>query len=117
MKMRVDKEVQVVLNAAYKEAKDQHHEFLTPEHLLFAALYFDYPRNVLAACAVDADGVRDDLEAYLAEFVPVLTEGEESEPTQTVGFQSIIERVGISPATMQISRPWKTSINHRHGKK
>jgi len=31
--------------------------------------------------------------------------------------QIIIERVIISPATMQISRPLKTSINHRHGKK
>ncbi len=98
MKMRVDKEVQVVLNAAYKEAKDRKHEFLTPEHLLFAALYFDYPRNVLAACAVDPDGVRDDLEEYLEEFIPVLPDGEEAEPTQTVGFQSIIERVAFHSA-------------------
>ncbi len=88
--MHIDRELQALLSAAYQEAKQRHHEFLTPEHILYAALYFDYPRDVLEACDIDADNVRDALEDYLAEEIPTVDEDED--PSQSLGFQSVIER-------------------------
>ncbi|MFO8042444.1 MAG: ATP-dependent Clp protease ATP-binding subunit ClpA [Alkalispirochaeta sp.] len=88
--MHIDRELQALLSAAYQEAKQRQHEFLTPEHILYAALYFDYPRDVLEACDVDADSIRDTLEEYLAEEIP--TVGEDEDPSQSLGFQSVIER-------------------------
>lgn len=88
--MHIDRELQALLSAAYQEAKQRQHEFLTPEHILYAALYFDYPRDVLEACDVDADTIRDALEEYLSEEIP--TVGEDEDPSQSLGFQSVIER-------------------------
>ena len=88
--MQIDRELQALLSAAYQEAKQRQHEFLTPEHILYAALYFDYPRDVLEACDVDADTIREALEEYLEDEVP--TVGEEEDPSQSLGFQSVIER-------------------------
>ncbi|TVR67392.1 MAG: ATP-dependent Clp protease ATP-binding subunit ClpA [Spirochaetaceae bacterium] len=88
--MDIDRELQAILNAAYQDARQRKHEYLTPEHVLYAALFFDYSRRVMEACEVDADEVRDALEEYLLKDVPG-TAGEE-EPTQSVGFQSVIQR-------------------------
>ncbi|MFP4211913.1 MAG: ATP-dependent Clp protease ATP-binding subunit ClpA [Alkalispirochaeta sp.] len=88
--MHIDRELQALLSAAYQEAKHRSHEYLTPEHLLYAALYFDYPQAVLHACEIDADAIRDSLEEYLATEIPIVEGGED--PSQSVGFQSVIER-------------------------
>lgn len=88
--MQVDRELQALLSAAYQEAKQRHHEFLTPEHVLYAALFFDYPRDVFEACDVEPDRLRSALEDYLSKEVPKLEE--EEEPSQSISFQNIIER-------------------------
>ncbi len=96
--MKVDKEVQVVLNAAYQEAQDRKHEYLTPEHLLYASLHFHYARNVLYACGVDPDEVVEALDAYLREKVPVRGEEAVRDPIQTIAFKNVIERVAFHSA-------------------
>ena len=88
--MQVDRELQALLSAAYQEARQRQHEFLTPEHVLYAALFFDYPRDVFEACDVKPDRLRAVLEDYLNREVPKLVEVEE--PSQSVSFQNIIER-------------------------
>ncbi len=88
--MQVDRELQQLLSAAYQEARQRHHEFLTPEHILYVATYFDYSRDVLEACDIDAEDLREELESYMEENVPQLEE--DSDPAQSLGFQSVIER-------------------------
>ena len=88
--MQVDRELQALLSAAYQEARQRQHEFLTPEHVLYAALFFDYPRDVFEACDVKPDRLRSALEDYLSKEVPKLKAAEE--PSQSVSFQNIIER-------------------------
>lgn len=87
--MRIHEEVQSVLNAAYQEAKQKHHEYLTPEHVLLASLYFDGIRSIIEECGADPDTILQDIEGYLEKQIPVV---EDSEPIQTVGFQEVIER-------------------------
>ncbi len=88
--MHIDRELQALLSAAYQEAKQRSHEFLTPEHILYAAMYFDFPRAVFRACRVDSDAVRESLEEYLEKEVPQVES--EEDPSQSLGFQNVIER-------------------------
>ncbi|MDR0410827.1 MAG: ATP-dependent Clp protease ATP-binding subunit ClpA [Treponema sp.] len=90
--MNISGHVQTIINAAYNEAKLRNHEYLTPEHILYAALAFDEVREVFTACGADAEQLKVDINNYLQQKVPIIRN---SEPTQTVGFQSVIERAVI----------------------
>jgi ATP-dependent Clp protease ATP-binding subunit ClpA len=87
--MKVSDEVQGVLKAAYMDAKERKHEYLTPEHVLYAALFFDEPQEILRRCGIDPTEIKDGLEEHLAKRVPVV---DKSEPTQSLGFQQVIQR-------------------------
>jgi ATP-dependent Clp protease ATP-binding subunit ClpA len=87
--MRVSDEVQGVLQAAYLHAKEASHEYLTPEHILYAALFFDVARDILQACGADVEDMKKALEEHLKKKVPV---AKKAEPTQSLGFQSVIAR-------------------------
>lgn len=88
--MHIDRELQALLSAAYQEAKQRSHEYLTPEHVLYAALYFDLPRAILRACDIDADSIRESLEEYLETEIPTI--GGDKDPSQSLAFQNVIER-------------------------
>ncbi len=87
--MKVSQEVQAIFNAAYNEAKLRNHEYLTPEHILYASLSFEEVRSILSACEVDVEQLRRGMEAYFEQKIPQV---KSSEPVQTAGFQSVIER-------------------------
>ena len=86
--MKVSEEVQGVLNAAYLDAKERHHEYLTPEHILYAAIFFDQGRAILEECGIEVDTIRKDIEDHLQKNVPTTKDGE---PVQSIGFQGVIE--------------------------
>jgi len=87
--VKVSQEVQAIFNAAYNEAKLRSHEYLTPEHILYAALSFEQVRSILGACDADVEQLRKGMEAYFEQKIPQV---KNSEPVQTAGFQSVIER-------------------------
>ena len=43
--MKINEELNQILRAAYTEAKVRSHEYLTPEHILFASLFSMRPRK------------------------------------------------------------------------
>ncbi len=88
--MKVNEEVQNIINAAYREAKLKKHEFFTPEHILYSALFFDGTAGILKECGADPDLVKKDLEDYFQKYMPLL-DGDE-EPSESVGLQNVIER-------------------------
>ncbi|ORC35146.1 ATP-dependent Clp protease ATP-binding subunit ClpA [Marispirochaeta aestuarii] len=87
--MKVSEDVQSILNAAYLDAKNRKHEFLLPEHILYAALFFDSTREIVSLCGADPDELKDELVAYFDDKVPRV---EDTEPVQSIGFQGVIER-------------------------
>ncbi len=87
--MKVSQEVQAIFNAAYNEAKLRNHEYLTPEHILYASLSFEQVRSILEACEADVEQLRRGMEAYFEQKIPQV---KDTEPVQTAGFQSVIER-------------------------
>jgi ATP-dependent Clp protease ATP-binding subunit ClpA len=96
--MKISGHVQAIINAAYNEAKLRNHEYLTPEHILYAALAFDEVQGILAACGANLDQLKHGMESYFEQKVPI---NDEAEPTQTVGFQSVIERAVLQSQTSQ----------------
>ncbi|MDR2446156.1 MAG: ATP-dependent Clp protease ATP-binding subunit ClpA [Treponema sp.] len=96
--MKISGPAQAIINAAYNEARIRNHEYLTPEHILYAALAFEEVQTVFTACGANAAQLRSGMENYLEQKIPILTG---SEPTQTVGFQSVIERAVMQSQSSQ----------------
>lgn len=89
MSMRINEDVQAILNSAYQDAKAKKHEYLTPEHILYAALFLDSSREIIESCGADPDDILEEIETYLEKNVPVT---KNKEPIQSIGFQEVIER-------------------------
>lgn len=87
--MKISEDVQSVINAAYLEAKERRSEYLTPEHILYAALFFDSVQHVLNGIGADSENIKQDVEEYLASHIPKV---ENEEPVQTIGVQEVIEQ-------------------------
>jgi len=96
--MRISAELQAVFNLAFEQAKGRKSEFLTPEHLLLASLQFESQVGLIKACGGDVKKLKELLEAYLSKDIPVV---DEDEPTQSVGFQSVIERAIMHTVSAQ----------------
>jgi ATP-dependent Clp protease ATP-binding subunit ClpA len=87
--MKISEDVQSVINAAYLEAKERRNEYLTPEHILYATLFFDSVQHVLDGCGADSENIKQDVEEYLGSHIPKV---ENEEPVQTIGVQEVIEQ-------------------------
>jgi len=86
--MKISGHVQAIIDAAYNEAKIRNHEYLTPEHILYAALAFDEVQGVLFSCGADLEQIKHGMENFFEQKMPIAA----GEPTKTVGFHNIIER-------------------------
>jgi ATP-dependent Clp protease ATP-binding subunit ClpA len=99
MSMKISSHVQAIINAAYNEARVRNHEYLTPEHILYAALAFDEVQGALSSCGANPDHIKHGMESYFEQKIPITNVT--AEPTQTVGFQSVIERAVIQSRSAQ----------------
>jgi len=97
--MKISGHVQAIINAAYNEARVRKHEYLTPEHILYAALAFDEIQGVLSSCGANLAQLKNGMENYFEQKLPVTANVKE--PTQTVGFNSVIERAVIQSQSSQ----------------
>ena len=52
----LNKDLELTLNAAFREARTRRHEFMTVEHLLLALLDNPSAGEALNACGVDISG-------------------------------------------------------------
>jgi len=96
--MRISSHVQAIIDAAYNEAKMRSHEYVTPEHILYAALAFEEVQGVLYSCGADLAQIKSGMENFFEQKVP---SSAAAEPAKTVGFHSIIERAIIQSKSAQ----------------
>jgi ATP-dependent Clp protease ATP-binding subunit ClpA len=96
--MKISGHVQAIINAAYNEAKVRNHEYLTPEHILYAALAFNEVQEILSACGADLGQLRSGMENFFEQKIPVIAG---ADPIQTVNFQNVIERAVLSSQSAQ----------------
>ena len=85
-------ELETSLNSAIQSARDARHQYITIEHLLTALLDNPPAAKVIKACGAEVSGLREKLQVFLDEHVPLLDEGEQADPQPAVGFQRVIQR-------------------------
>ncbi|TMO78203.1 ATP-dependent Clp protease ATP-binding subunit ClpA [Pseudoalteromonas aurantia] len=89
----LNKDLEITLNAAFREARTRRHEFMTVEHLLLALIDNPSAGEALGACGVNTDTLRRELSEFIDETTPVLPDLEEDRETQpTLGFQRVLQR-------------------------
>ncbi len=88
----LDKELESLLNDAFRDAYKRNHEFITLEHLLLALLDDRDAVDVLVACGANIDLLRSDLMAFIAETVPLLVDPQKTETQPTLAFQRVLQR-------------------------
>ncbi len=96
--MEINNELNSILMAAYNEAKKRNHEYLTPEHVLYASLYYDSGKSIIEGAGGDIDKLKQEIEDYFKAKVPVITG---IEPIQSIGFKSVMERAIWHTASAQ----------------
>ncbi len=87
--MRIDRELRIILTESFKEASERKHEYLTPEHLLYAAMSSGYTRDIIADCGGDPELIARQLREYLDQHNSIV---ENREPAQSKGFSNVIRR-------------------------
>jgi len=102
----LSKELEVTLNLAFKEAREQRHEFMTVEHLLLALLDNPTAAKVLRACGADLNALRRELTDFIQERSPLLPEDEDRDTQPTLGFQRVLQR-----AVFHVQSSGKKEVN------
>src|SRR3954467_12435746 len=83
--------LEVILNIAFREAISRGHAYLTLEHLLYALAHDPDGERILAACGVDLQQLRRDLDHYLDESIEKQRRGSAKDPEQTVAFRRVLQ--------------------------
>ena len=103
----LNKDLEISLNLAFRQAKDSRHEFMTVEHLLLALLDNPSAIDALKACGADIAKLRQELNDFIVDTTPVIPTGEESRETQpTLGFQRVLQR-----AVFHVQSSGKSEVN------
>ncbi len=87
-----------VLVSAFHEAKTKKHEYLTPEHILYASLFYSEGQKIIEETGGDVGSLKKNLEEY---FFDKIDSVEIDEPKQSVGFQNVMERAIWHTASAQ----------------
>ncbi|KXS32609.1 MAG: ATP-dependent Clp protease, ATP-binding subunit clpA [Candidatus Gallionella acididurans] len=88
----IAQELEVSLHLAFVEARQKRHEFITVEHLLLTMLDNASAAQVLRACGIDIEELRQVLADYISTHTPVTPGDQEVDTQPTVGFQRVIQR-------------------------
>ncbi len=88
----IAQELEVSLHLAFMDARQKRHEFITVEHLLFAMLDNPSAAEVLQACAVSIELLRQQLGEFIGKHTPMLAGTEDIDTQPTLGFQRVIQR-------------------------
>ncbi len=102
----LDKELEQTLNAAFRRAREQRHEFMTVEHLLLALLDNPSATKVLRSCGANLNTLHTELTRFIEENSPLLELDDERETQPTLGFQRVLQR-----AVFHVQSSGKKEVN------
>ncbi len=88
---RINRELQLTLQAAYREAVSRRHPYLTVEHLLYALAHDERGSEVLRQIGTDLRRLKQELERFFDEELEALDGEEEIETQQTLAFHRVIQ--------------------------
>ena len=85
--MQLDNIVNEIITAAYNEAQMSNHEYFTPEHILYASLFFEEGIEIVENSGGNIKRLKNQITKFLNENIDIV---EETEPIQTIGIQTIL---------------------------
>ena len=87
------KSLEKAIAKAFQVATEKKHQYVTLEHLLLALVDEEDAQNVMKACSVDTDLLKENLEYYIDnELDNIINSEKNSDPQPTSGFQRVIQR-------------------------
>ncbi|HIC44961.1 MAG TPA: ATP-dependent Clp protease ATP-binding subunit ClpA [Sulfurimonas sp.] len=89
----ISSELNAVFQKALTYAKDQHHEYLTIEHVFFALLSADEGVRILKECGGDIHAMREAIATFLMQNMEPLPEDLDQEPFETVALSRMIDQM------------------------
>lgn len=98
--------LEMTLNSAYQDAKEQKHKFLTVEHLLLALLNNDEIIEIMFEYNVDTTKLKASLNDFINENTPLIAKKSKEETHPTLGFQRILQR-----AIFQVQAAGNTEVD------
>ncbi len=102
----ISKELEHTLNHAFQSAREQRHEFMTVEHLLYALLENSAASAALKACGANLQQLHEEVDRFLKETSPTVPSHEEREVQPTLGFQRVLQR-----AVLQVQASGKKEVS------
>lgn len=94
--MKLDNISNQIYIVAFNEAKLQCHEYITPEHFLYAALLFDTGREIIENCGADIENVKKELIDF---FESKLLKIENIEPIESFELINMFENASNHAAS------------------
>ena len=87
----IQKDLEVAIYSAFREAQDRGHEYVTLEHLLYVLCFDKTSRAILKGCGVNIDALKRELDQFL-EGMEKLPDGIQVEAQQTIAFRRVMQR-------------------------
>ena len=85
-----------ILSESLLVAKDFHHEFFTPEHVLATAIRDEFVEQLLQNSGADTKELKTEVSNYLTTKLPVISENANPDiikaPVESTGFQAMMNR-------------------------
>ncbi len=88
----INKELELTLGAIIRDAEKKGHEYLTVEHILFAALHDDWGIEIITNCGGSIARLKASVERFFKESLPKLPLKPDFHSKPTLGFQRVIQR-------------------------
>jgi len=86
-------ELEQALKTAIQEARNNSHEFVTVEHLLYALLDDELGMKIITNCGGRVENIRANLEEFFhTTLKSIKRSGSSVEPSQTIGFHRVLRR-------------------------
>ncbi|AQR94308.1 ATP-dependent Clp protease ATP-binding subunit ClpA [Clostridium saccharoperbutylacetonicum] len=104
--MKITNEVNLILLKAYEEASGRNSEYITPEHLLYAATFDNGVGDAIKECGGSLENLRYNLITYIRTYINKIGQGE---PQESIEFQRV-----ILTANEQIKYSGKDAIDVDH---
>ncbi|MDQ2087336.1 ATP-dependent Clp protease ATP-binding subunit ClpA [Herbivorax sp. ANBcel31] len=86
--MKLDDTTNKIIMAGYSQAKQQKHEYFTPEHILYASLFFEEVTAIFKSCGGDVEKIKQDLISF---FKDNMTVTEDSDPIESIGVSDVMQ--------------------------
>lgn len=85
--MKISRKLSKLLVRAYRFARENNNEYVTPEHLLYSALDEEEFIDAVVKCNGDVDSIKSKIRDYIDEYV---SKTDEIEPEESIGAKKML---------------------------